>query len=292
MICTGELYWRFAKDVIESAKTNLLQGHEVDYLLWTDLPKTVDESVKEKVFNTYFQARYPNGILESDASAVQAEVEANLQTTLESINMLNSRSDITIFPTEHTHWPYPTLMRYHLFLQQEEKLREYDYLFYCDVDMLFVDKVGEEILGSGLTAALHPMYSLRKGLQFPLEPNPQSAAYIKVPQYYFAGGFQGGKTEDFITAMRSMKRTIDADFNINYLARWNDESHWNRYLFDTPPSVILDQCYVFPDSLIEEYYKKIWDPAVDWKPKLVTLTKKFSTSKEAGAQIKQNLESI
>lgn len=190
-----------------------------------------------------------------------------------------------LFPTEHTGWPYPTLMRYHLFLQQEELLSTYDYLFYCDIDMLFANTVGDEIIGNGLTAAEHPMYHLRPSFKFPLEPNPLSAAYIKVPQHYFAGGFQGGRAADFIKAMWAMKRSIDKDFSINYLARWNDESHWNRYLFENPPAIILDPSYVYPDSLIKDYYEPIWGQS--FVPRLITLTKKFSTSKEGGDAVKQ-----
>lgn len=73
----------------------------------------------------------------------------------------------TIFPTESLNWPYPTLMRYHLFLQQEEYLKKFDYLFYLDLDMRVVNIVGDEILGNGLTAAEHPMYSLKKELWAP-----------------------------------------------------------------------------------------------------------------------------
>lgn len=194
----------------------------------------------------------------------------------------------TVFETEATEWPFPTLMRYHLFLQQEEKLREYDYVFYCDADMLFVGEIGDEILGEGLTAACHPMYFFKKGLKFPLEPNYNSSAYIKIPQHYFAGGFQGGKTEEFIKAMKVMKANISKDFNINYTAIWNDESHFNRYLFDNPPSVILTPSYVYPDSLIKEYYEPIWGCSLE--PKLITLTKSFTTSKEGAEAVKKWLE--
>lgn len=195
----------------------------------------------------------------------------------------------TVFDTEPTDWPFPTLMRYHLFLQQEEKLREYDYIFYCDADMIFVGEVGNEILGDGLTAAVHPMYALRKEYQLPFEPNEQSTAYFKSPKYYFAGGFQGGKSHDFIEAMKVMKKNISADFNINYMARWNDESHWNKYLFDHPPFVILSPSYIYPDSLIEEYYVKIW--GCTYEPKIVTLTKKFTTSTEGGDAVRQFIAS-
>jgi|ERR1035437_6954524 hypothetical protein len=196
----------------------------------------------------------------------------------------------TVFPTEPVEWPLPTLMRYSLFLQQEEKLKEYDYLFYCDVDMKFVGIVGDEILGEGLTAAQHPMYAIRKEFIAPTEPNPKSTAYMDLPKYYFAGGFQGGKTADFIKAMKVMKKNIDVDFTKNYMARWNDESHWNKYLHDNPPYIVLSPSYIYPDSLIKEYYEKLW--GCSYVPKLVTLTKKFSTSAEGGAAVTKMINTL
>lgn len=196
----------------------------------------------------------------------------------------------TVIPTEPIEWPMPTLMRFHLFLQEEARLKDYDYIFYCDLDMKFVADIGDEILGDGLTAAQHPMYALRPGLAFPLEPNPMSTAYIRVPEYYFAGGFQGGTSETFISAMKTMRRAIDKDFSNNYVARWNDESHWNRYLFDNPPSVVLDPSYVYPDTLIDEYYKKVWGR--DYTPKIITVTKAFSVSKEGGDYLNDTLSTL
>jgi hypothetical protein len=194
-----------------------------------------------------------------------------------------------VFETEPVDWPLPTLMRYHLFLQQEAILSKYDYIFYCDVDMKFVNIVGDEILGEGITACQHPMYALRHEYNAPTEPNPDSKAYIK-PTHYFAGGFQGGKSGKFIEAMKIMRKSIDADFSKNYMARWNDESHWNKYLYDNPPAVVLSPSYIYPDSLIEEYYKKIW--GCNYPPKLITITKKFSTSKDGGEAVKKMIENI
>lgn len=212
------------------------------------------------------------------------------ETLLDDFNRAHDAGATKFFDIDAAPWPMPTLMRYHLFLQQEELLKQYDYLFYCDIDMKFVNVVGDEILGEGLTAAQHPMYAFRPGLEFPLEPNPESAAYIKQPKHYFAGGFQGGRTKDFIEAMKTMKQTVDYDFSRNYTARWNDESHWNRYLFDHPPAIILSPSYVYPDSLIEEYYKKVWGR--DYSPKLVTITKSFTVSREAGEFLKNNLQTL
>lgn len=200
----------------------------------------------------------------------------------------------TVFPTEPVEWPLPTLFRYHLFLQQEETLAKYDYIFYADADMLFVNKVGDEILGEGLTGALHPMYAVSEKYRNhktsipPFEPNPLSSAYVHepFPKNYYAGGFQGGKSADFITAMKVMRKRIDQDFFQNYVARWNDESHWNRYLVENPPSVTLSPSYVYPDSLIVPYYVPIWGRP--YLPRLVTLTKAF-TANSVGAQAIQDI---
>lgn len=191
----------------------------------------------------------------------------------------------TVFPTEPIEWPMPTLMRYHLFMQQEEVLKDYDYIFYLDADMRVVDFIDNEILTDGLTAALHPMYALRHHYNAPLEPNPESTAFIKRPTQYFAGGFQGGVAKAFIEAMRVMRGNIDKDFMNNYMARWNDESHWNRYLFDHPPKVVLSPAYIYPDSLIKEYYEPLW--GCSYKPKIITLTKPFTTSKAGGIAVQQ-----
>lgn len=240
-ICLNQPYWQYAKNMVDGARRFFLPGHNVDYFLWSDMPKEVNYGA-------------------------------------------------TVFETEPVSWPMPTLMRYHLFLQQEDILKNYDYIFYCDVDMMFVNVVGDEILGEGLTAVQHPMYALRKELEFPLEPNPESQAFIPPIKHYFAGGFQGGKSDVFIKAMKTMKRSIDMDLNKNYMARWNDESHWNRYLYDNPPSIVLSPAYVYPDSLINEYYKKIWGR--DYIPKLITLTKKFTTNSDGGEAVKKMIESM
>lgn len=258
-VCINEPYWQYAKPVIDGVKAYFLPGHDVEIMMWSDMPQ-------------YSEAK--------DVSY-----------------------GATIFPTESITWPYPTLMRYHLFLQQEEYLKKFDYIFYLDLDMRVINIVGDEVLGEGLTMAQHPMYALQQPFWYPYEPNPASAAHIKQPgriveqggktmfqPLYAAGGFQGGKTKEFIKAMKVMQTTIDEDFKYNYIARWNDESHWNKYLFDNPPSVVLNPSYVYPDSMINEYYIKIWGR--NYPPKIITLTKPFTTSAEGGAAAAQMMQNI
>lgn len=250
-ICLNEPYWPYLQRMVDSARKFFLHGHEVDFFTWSDMP------------------------------------EGHLQ-------------GIRVFPTEPFPWPQPTLHRYHLFLKAEEVLKDYDFLFYIDADMLFVSRVGDEVFTPDLVAAEHPMYSVSRKFVPPYEPNSESKSFIPRPgriieengkkwfkPLYAAGGFQGGRANKFIEAMKVMKGWIDEDFSNNYIPIWNDETVWNKYLFESPPSVFLTPSYVYPDSLNTSYYRKIWGR--NYVPKLVTITKPFSLTKEAGATINQEL---
>jgi hypothetical protein len=276
----NDRYWPYLKQVIEDCKKHFLPQHHVDYLVWSDMPEKESPEYLALKDTQFFSKQIIQG----------------------SVDFVRDTKGIEIFPTEPIEWPAPTLMRYHLFLQQEEKLKEYDHVFYLDADMRVLEKISDEILSEGLLAAEHPMYSLRKEYVPPYEPNPKSAAYIKRPgavmtdekgkprfkPYYYAGGFQGGISSEFIKAMKVMKENIDKDFNNNYTAIWNDESHWNKYLSDyTGKVVVLSPSYIYPDSLIKEYYEPLWGKS--YPPKIVTLTKPFSLSKEGAAQLNEFL---
>lgn len=259
VICLNKLYWEYLPPMIESARKFLLKGHAVDFICWTDMPT-------------------------------------------------DTKIDAKIIPTETFAWPLPTLNRFHLFLREEELLSTYDYIFYVDSDMKFVGLVGDEILGNGLTAAVHPMYYLRQNLIPPYEDNPKSASYIprlgrmfnengqkRFQPLYLAGGFQGGRSDVFIEAMKEMKGMIDKDFiENNYIPKWNDETTWNAYLFKhhtlMEGVVVLDPSYVYPDSLNKVYYQKAWGR--NFVPKLITLTKKFSLSKEGGANVDRTIQNL
>lgn len=279
-ISLNDRYWPYVSQVIKDCKQHFLPHHTVDYFVWSDIPEKDSEEYR-KIDNTRWW---------------------NQDVLLEVVNFLRDTKGIQIFPTEPIEWPAPTLMRYHLFLQQEEKLKKYDYIFYLDADMRVVAKISDEILGEGLTVAEHPMYSLRQQYIPPYEPNRESTAYIprigeivyeggkkRFRPLYLAGGFQGGKTKRFIEAMHRMKENIDIDFNKGYTAIWNDESHWNKEIFsyanpaDGYPTKILGPSYIYPDSLIKEYYEPIWGKS--YEPKIITLTKPFSLTTEGGAEL-------
>lgn len=266
-------------------------------------PKQITEAVAElQRQGMTFKRDGSKYWVESTRPLTDTDIEVFHQTAknilLLSFNDLSETlKGVNVIETEPVQWPAPTLMRYHLFLNQEEKLKEYDYIFYMDADMRVVAKIGDEIIGDGLTAAEHPMYSLRKEYIPPYEPNPNSMAFIPRPgaittdetgksrfkPYYYAGGFQGGPANLFISAMKEMKKNIDKDFSNNYVAVWNDESHWNKYLYEHTPSIVLSPAYIYPDSLIKEYYEPLWGRS--YEPKIITLTKPFSLSAQGAEEI-------
>lgn len=297
-ISINDPYWPYLKQVIEDCRQNFLPHHKVDYFVWSDIPEKNSPE---------YDAKLASLLPEEELKQVVAttNVRPNNQffsreTIQQSMDFLRDQENITITPVEPIQWPIPTLMRYHLFLQQEEKLKEYDYIFYLDADMRVVAKISDEILGNGLTAAPHPGYVLASRYIPPYEPNKDSTAYIhrlgqialdekgveRFLPFYAAGGFQGGKSKKFLEAMKVMKKNIDTDFNKNYTAIWNDESHWNKFLWNYKGKItFLDVSYIYPDSLIKEYYEPMWGRKVE--PKIVTLTKPFSVSKQGAEQLNE-----
>jgi histo-blood group ABO system transferase len=149
----------------------------------------------------------------------------------------------------HEPWPYITLRRYEMFLKHSNYFHDMDYLFYCDADMLFVNRVGREILGETV-ATIHPTYWNASRDEFPYETNPASTAYIAPGQgtRYFFGSFQGGRTSAFLNMSRILHKNITKDLHNGIIAVWHDESHMNRYMMEHPPAVELSPAYGFPEA--------------------------------------------
>jgi histo-blood group ABO system transferase len=160
------------------------------------------------------------------------------------------RNDVTIVNQEHYPWPGMTLRRYEIFCKNSQIFSGMDYLYYCDIDMLFEDYVGNEVIGD-LVGTRHPGFWNAPRHVFSYDKNPLSKAYIKPDEgtVYFAGGFNGGSANNFLRMSETIYKGIQDDMDIGYIAKWHDESHLNRYLIDNPPKVILDPSYCFPKGV-------------------------------------------
>ena len=120
-----------------------------------------------------------------------------------------------------------------------------------DADSRFVRPVGDEIFGD-LVATVHYGFCDSPAKDFTYEYRRTCRAYVPPQQrgrarHYYCGGFQGGAAATYLAATRVMDAAIADDERRGIVAWWHDESHWNRYLIDHPPTVELSHEYMCPE---------------------------------------------
>lgn len=175
------------------------------------------------------------------------------------ININTDRNIINIY-VEHKDWPWMTLGRYKIFSENQKKISEMDYLYYCDADMKFVNNINEEIIGESV-ATIHPGFYHNVNLSnIALEKRPKSLAYLppNTIKRYYAGGFNGGSSSHFLKMSKIISDNIDMDLNENnIIAEWHDESHMNKYFHENSPSLELSPSYCYPESWYLPFEKKL-----------------------------------
>ncbi len=167
--------------------------------------------------------------------------------------------DLRVVPVEHREWPAIALGQYALFQKHAERFAEMDFLYDLDADMRVIGKVGEEILGD-LVGVPHPGFHDKPREKFTYERRAESTARVKPGEgsHYFRRNFQGGRTAVYLEAARTLADRIDRDTQRGITAVWQDESHWNRYLIDRPPSLVLSPSYCWQgDGTLKEFEGKI-----------------------------------
>lgn len=173
-----------------------------------------------------------------------------LEYFIESAEITDS-SDIVYTHIENKPWPFVTLLRYQLFVEHSDKWSGCDYIFFINGDYNFYQRIGKEILPSsdecGLVVAEHQKSLDLPPEEYPYERNPSSQAYIPVGvgKHYFAGGFNGGKTEDFLKLCKEIDNATQTDLDNGIIAIWHDESQLNARLLHRNVKV-LPPWYVWP----------------------------------------------
>ncbi|XP_044158171.1 histo-blood group ABO system transferase 2-like isoform X2 [Bufo gargarizans] len=212
-------YIQFLLPLLESAERYFMVGHKVTYYIFTD---KVNEVVKPKL---------------ADGRILQIHhVVADQRWQDVSMRRMEI---LTVFTKEHM-------------------AKEIDYLVCADVDMVFNDRVGVEILGD-LVATLHPGYFLSEPNAFPYERRPISAACIpsSLGDFYYMAALYGGKVEEIYKLSVSCQNGIFKDKEKNIEAAWQEESHLNWYLVYNKPTKILSPEYLWATNLPNgEFIKK------------------------------------
>jgi len=181
---------------------------------------------------------------------------------------VETSDNVKVSKIDHEPWPMPTLKRYNYFVKEKEYISKFDYCYYFDVDMGIIEKVGDEVLGD-LVATMHPYQSLYPKESRSYDRNPNSLAFVppgEEGENYYAGGFNGGKTECFLKMAEVIADRVNQDLEKDVIALWHDESQMNRYLIDNPPTLSLTPTYCFAEE-------QMGNPNYPYEPKIIALKK-------------------
>lgn len=154
-------------------------------------------------------------------------------------------SNATRIKAKYKDFPDVTLKRYEMFLEIENLLKQYDYVYFLNANAFFTKPINEEIFPSkkqGITTVIHPAfwYNFKEATY---ERNQKSTAYVPygAGKYYVQGSFNGGRVEDFLNLSRECAKNIQIDEHNNIMAIWHDESHLNKYILDKNPLVLTPE---------------------------------------------------
>ncbi|MBA4248979.1 MAG: glycosyltransferase [Candidatus Puniceispirillum sp.] len=151
-------------------------------------------------------------------------------------------------------WPYDTLLRFKMFLRIEERLKQYDYIFFFNANAKIIMPVGKEILPEGnlnLVVSVYPTYFEKDKASFPYERNSESTSYIAMNEgnkYYVQGGVNGGKSKHYLRLIKTCFENVNADLKNHIIATVHDESHINKYIQNRNDVIFLKPFYMFPEE--------------------------------------------
>ena len=172
-----------------------------------------------------------------------------------------SNSNVTVISAKKMGWPYDTLLRFKMFLQEEKTLKKFDYIYFFNANMKFINPVDlAEIIPQewhdGLVAGIHPGrwgdIWINEVDKFPYERRPESTAYVPVGKgkHYVCGAFNGGTSKDFLKMCHVLAKNIDKDLKNKIVAVVDDESHLNAYLVNKK-YLLCGRAYGFPEGKLK-----------------------------------------
>lgn len=204
-------YIRFLGPFLESAERFFMVGHKVTYYVYTD-----------KI-----------------GDVVQPKMGEGRNLQLHEVSADKRWQDVSM-----------RRMEILTVLTKEQMPKEIDYLVCADVDMVFNDHMGVEIL-SDLFATLHPVFFLSDFQAFTYERRPISAAYVPFGKgdFYYMAALYGGKVEEIHKLSTACQNGIKEDKKKNIEAIWQEESHLNRYLVYNKPTKVLSPEYIWDTDL-------------------------------------------
>lgn len=166
-------------------------------------------------------------------------------------------------------WPIITLLKFQIVLDNEEELRDFDFVYMSNANIICENVVTEKEflprkeLGEQISFTQHAAPYIDKSkahcYNFDYERNTHSSAYIpyNIGKTYVYGNMHGGYTEEYINFMKECKYAINEDLKRGIIARWHDESHVNHYVVTHNNYRILDTGYCYPVGFDVPFERKI-----------------------------------
>jgi glycosyltransferase involved in cell wall biosynthesis len=159
-------------------------------------------------------------------------------------------------------WPFDSLGRHFLYLNESEWFAGMDYLLAIDSDAIVVGPLDELMLGDRI-ATLQAWSFGHARVDFAYDKRvtpadaPYTAGFIGADEglCYFCGGLFGGTLEGFLDILESTVSLARRDLQGSpaRVALWHDESYLNRVFIDKPPSVVLAPNFMYPEPPVDEW---------------------------------------
>lgn len=132
-------------------------------------------------------------------------------------------------------WPLDTLMRFWMFDSIKDILQKEDFLVFFNANAKIIKMITEEEFlpqkWEKYIGALHWWIYHKPPFLFPYERRRKSTAYI--PYYkswtYFQWSLNWWYTQDYLHLVGYCLHNINIDLRKNFIARWHDESHLNKF---------------------------------------------------------------
>lgn len=170
---------------------------------------------------------------------------------------------VHIHSVDNLPWPLPTLLKYHMFLEYKVELKNMDYLYQSNANIICSQTVTEEeFLPDGseeVFFTIHPGFLNVHSEHCPFERRKESAAYVphsKKAKYVF-GAMNGGRSNSYLEMIQNIENNIEIDLKKNIIAKWHDESYVNHYAAYLENKKLLSPAYCYPVGFEVKYPKKI-----------------------------------
>ena len=162
--------------------------------------------------------------------------------------------DVTFIKERNYGWPGNTLYRFKMFSSLDDELIKYDLVYFFNANAFFVEELNDEIMPEDKQTLVVAQHFKMQGLDpilYGYDRNKKSTAFVKWGEEgkdYVQACFIGALASEMIKMAKELSNNIDIDENNGIVAKWHDESHFNKYIIGKNYK-LLPVSYVYPEVL-------------------------------------------